>query len=434
VIRRGLTASATVGSLRDPTNQGWLRPASRGPRWRFSPKREGGSSALPSMPLALQVNLGIRLGENARWENRRMAGPLLVMTLLLAILLAAGIVYQWRGTKRDIERQPPPGRLIDAGAGRRHIYILGSGNPPVVFESGVAASSLNWRRVQAGVAEFTRACAYDRAGLGWSARRVGPTTAARAAGELRDLLAAVGVAPPWVLVGHSFGGYVALQLALYHADEIGGLVLIDPITPEDWCPPTSNQRYLIAGGRLFSYIGAVLASVGLVRLCLARLQQGSGRLGRTVLRRFGRTASATVERIVGEVTKLPAELWPAVQAHWSCPKSFVAMAAWIASVPASARSLKEAFEEAERRSSGEGTLLGHLPLVVISATHGGSSPRREHEALARLSRRGRVLLAVKGGHWAHLDDPDTVIQAIRETVETVRRAQPETTASPTAPA
>lgn len=350
---------------------------------------------------------------------------LLIVALLLAILLVAGIVYQRRGMRRDTERQPPPGRLVDAGAGPRHIYILGVGNPAVVFESGVASSSLNWRPVQVEVARFTRACAYDRAGLGWSARQRGPKTAAVAASQLREVLTAAGVAPPWVIVSHSFGGYVALQLALDHADEIAGLVLVDPITPDDWCAPTPEQRRLIMGGRIFSYIGATLASVGLVRLCLARLQQGSNRLGRAVLGRFGRRASETVERIVGEVTKLPSDLWPAVQAHWSRPKSFVVMAAWIAAVPESARSLKDTIAlAAERcRRGGGGAPLGHMPLVVMSATRGDSSPRREHQALARLSQRGRVLVPRRGGHWLHLDEPDTVIEAIRAMVDTVRRAR-----------
>ena len=62
---------------------------------------------------------------------------------------------------------PPPGQLIDVGGHRLHIHCAGTG-PVVVFESALGASSLTWRDVQALVSGFARACAYDRAGFGWS--------------------------------------------------------------------------------------------------------------------------------------------------------------------------------------------------------------------------------------------------------------------------
>src|SRR6266705_3363867 len=62
----------------------------------------------------------------------------------------------------------PPGVMLDVGGRRLHVVCLGNGRPTVLFESGIAASSLSWTRVLRDVATFTRACAYDRAGLGWS--------------------------------------------------------------------------------------------------------------------------------------------------------------------------------------------------------------------------------------------------------------------------
>src|SRR5579863_3952449 len=87
---------------------------------------------------------------------------------LLTGIVAAGFVYQALGGYLDAHRYPAPGRLVETGNGRLHLHTQGASGPVVVMESGLAASSLSWSFVQPKLAEFTRACTYDRAGLGWS--------------------------------------------------------------------------------------------------------------------------------------------------------------------------------------------------------------------------------------------------------------------------
>jgi hypothetical protein len=107
--------------------------------------------------------------------------------VLLSVLLA-GWVYQRLGARHDARVLPPPGRLFDAGGRRLHALVLGEGVPPVVFEAGIAASSLNWRAVQARVAGFTTTWAYDRAGDGWSGATGDRATAGAASARLKAAL------------------------------------------------------------------------------------------------------------------------------------------------------------------------------------------------------------------------------------------------------
>ena len=335
---------------------------------------------------------------------------MLFVIAALSAILAIGIAYQIVQSAADARRFPPPGRLAEIAPGRRlHVDCRGAGEPVVILEAGIAASSLSWSRVQPRVAGFTRVCSYDRAGLAWSETADPPSTATHLAGQLHALLAAMRLPRPYVLVGHSFGGFVVQAFASKYRDEVAGLVLVDTAYSSDWTAMTSQQRFRLRGGIFLSRVGALLARIGLVRACLALLARGSTGVPRTVAHLFGSDAKQFLDRIVGEVQKLPPELWPSVRAHWSQSKCFVAMADHLGSLTKSAAEIANCVGP-----------LGDLPMVVISADSQPAVCRAEHARLAARSTRGRHIVAAGTGHWVHLDDAELVVSSIRQVVEEAR--------------
>jgi pimeloyl-ACP methyl ester carboxylesterase len=127
-------------------------------------------------------------------------------------------------------------KFIDAGGHQLRMLIRGSGNPTVVFETGGYPASGNalesWKRVQPEVSRFTGTVAYDRAGIGLSAPGPEPRDARQIARELHTALQNAGVAPPYILVGSSFGGPLIRVFAGMFPGEVGGMVLVDPAQEE----------------------------------------------------------------------------------------------------------------------------------------------------------------------------------------------------------
>jgi pimeloyl-ACP methyl ester carboxylesterase len=156
---------------------------------------------------------------------------------LLALLLLAtvGSLYERRAEKRDRELYPPPGRLVDIGGYRLHLHCSGQG-PTVVLVYGQQGSYTDWYRVQPQIAEFARLCIYDRGGYGWSDPSPMQRVPSRIAEELHTLLHAAGEAPPYLLVGHSFGGFTALMFAHKFQAEVSGVVLVDASIPGMMAP------------------------------------------------------------------------------------------------------------------------------------------------------------------------------------------------------
>lgn len=120
-----------------------------------------------------------------------------------------------------------PGQVVEADGARLNITCVGSGSPTIVFDAGHQDWSPAWAVVQPEVARWTRACSFDRPGYGFSPPGPGPRTSERIARELHDALHALGIAGPYVLVGHAFGGYNMRAFAYAYLPEVRGLVLID---------------------------------------------------------------------------------------------------------------------------------------------------------------------------------------------------------------
>jgi pimeloyl-ACP methyl ester carboxylesterase len=333
-----------------------------------------------------------------------------VLLLVVAGLALAGLVYQAIGAARDRRTFAAPGALGPVGGHHLHYRCLGAGRPTVILEAGIAASSLTWSRVQPRVAQSTRVCSYDRAGLAWSERASSARSMVALVDELYRLLRHARIAPPYVLVAHSFGALVIRAFARAHPTEVAGLVFVDPLHPEEWCDPSPQQRQMLRGGIFLSQVGAVLAHLGVVRLCLALLSRGAPGAPRQLSRVFGRRAAELLVHMVDEVQKLPVEVLPAVQAHWSNPKAFRGMWQHLRALPACSADL---VTQRER--------FGDVPVFVLS---GGARAARWLAADARLARassNGRHIVSSRSGHWVHLDDPELVIQAIHDVVEISRQ-------------
>jgi pimeloyl-ACP methyl ester carboxylesterase len=279
----------------------------------------------------------------------------------------------------------------------------------VLLESGVAASSLSWAVVQPAIAKFTRVCAYDRAGLAWSDPPSCPRTFDRIVDELTSLLARIAPRERYVLVGHSFGSFVVRTYAARHPAQVAGIVLVDPAT--EWLTASPEHTRLLWGGRKLSRIGALLAHLGIVRACLALLTGGAPGAPRQFIRIFGPTAARTLERLVGEVRKLPPEVHPIVQALWCQPKCFHAMADHLLALERDGATIEAV------------TPPRWIPIVVISSGDQPAEQLAAHRMLADVSQCGRHLVAARSTHWVQFDEPELIVAVVKELVESRRSAE-----------
>jgi len=327
-----------------------------------------------------------------------MIAILLLLSFAVA-LVAVGFLYQWIGSYRDRIRYTRDGRWVDIGE-RRRLYVLekGSGGPTVLFESGIAATNLNWHHIQETVAQFTHTASYDRGGLGWSSRAYTARTPANISVELHAMLQRAGIKPPYVLVGHSFGGLVMRMYALLYPEEVAGVVLVDPMRPEEWPPLDPAKQNMLDRGTRLSGIAVPIARCGLARLAVTSLLCRSGRLSNFLAGAAGDGGKHVLGRVKDEVSKMPREVWPVVAAHWSRPGFYTGMSGHVQAVPETVREMQDA-----------NPIIG-IPVVLL--TPATSSPLSD-ECLRRIGDSVEQIMAVDSAHWIHLDEPELVIESIR---------------------
>jgi pimeloyl-ACP methyl ester carboxylesterase len=292
--------------------------------------------------------------------------------------------------------------MIEIGDRSWHLIDRGASGPAVIFESGISATCLNWSQVRAQVDGFARACSYDRAWLGWSDPAKSPRTTSTIIDELHALLEAAQIPPPYILVGHSFGGLLVRAYAARYSEQVAGLVLVDPLSPKEWLHASPAHSRMLRFGVRLSRRGALLARIGVVRGALALLMGGGRLVPHWIAKLSSGRGESVISRLVGEVRKMPPETWPMVRAHWCLAKSFLGMADYLQALPA---------------SSAEAVALGEpveIPVTVLSAASAPPHQLEERDGIANRSPRGRHIIARKSGHWIQLDEPELVVEAIRE--------------------
>ncbi|MGZ4279445.1 MAG: alpha/beta fold hydrolase [Solirubrobacteraceae bacterium] len=161
-----------------------------------------------------------------------MGRQLLALVLVCAVTAGCGGHGRTGSQSATAPRTAPvivgPGRLVAIGGGRSlFLNCVGSGGPTVVLEAGYGGNSLNWSAVQPRLGETTRTCAYDRAGLGNSLPIPGVHDAGDEIADLQALLEHAHIPPPYVLVGHSYGGLLVRLFAKAHPAETAGVVLVE---------------------------------------------------------------------------------------------------------------------------------------------------------------------------------------------------------------
>ncbi len=250
-----------------------------------------------------------------------------LIPLTLAVCVLAGAIWQAWSERRDRRRFPAPGSFVE----KLHVNCSGAGTP-VLLEAGVAASSVGWTLVQRQLRPDCKVCATDRPGFGWSLPSEQARTPEQFVREMDLVLRHIGV--PAILVGHSFGGLLVQLYAAGHPENVLGVVLVDPPHLSEWCDPAPSHRARLQRGARLARRGAWIVRTGFVRLALVLLTRGSPKASKAfAAASSGRAARGYLEGLVGQVSKLPRELWPLLQAHWCRASGFASIADHLESLP-----------------------------------------------------------------------------------------------------
>lgn len=291
-----------------------------------------------------------------------------------------------------------PGILVDAGGHKLHLNIRGKGSPTVIFENGSQDFSFIWSLVQPEIAAFTQTVSYDRAGYAWSEAGPGPRTAKQICYELHTALKNAGIHPPYILVGQSYGGFIVRAFARYYPKEVAGMVLVEAVG--------EDQRIFMGGD-----------TPHLIREFAKR------RVLPEVQMNF------TPPHDTLQQSTMNIEMDPLFDKF---PDSIKRMQLWAQTRPQFIQAVQGEMDWSPEdvanlyAHKGEaGYMLGNMPLIVLTRGKGGFDGRADslplenerlqsQNKLAGLSINSEHIIDNNSGHNIHVEDPATVIAAIKK--------------------
>src|SRR6266566_5176459 len=340
------------------------------------------------------------------------------MKQIRVFLLLALLIFTVSAARQGIPSAAPrdslyahPGKLVSVNGFRLNLYCMGNGSPTVVFDSGWEDWAPAWSKVQPEVAKFTRACSYDRAGAGFSDPGPMPRTSVRIAQELRTALHHAGAPGPYILVGSAFGGDNVRTFADLYMREVAGLVMVDA-DPDDLEPKEMQEETHRGHAGIISQLRDCRNAIA-EHKPLPMLPSRPGRPPRTCAQQFFRG--------------LPEAEWsPELNAKLlEIAQTKVAMYdAYLSEMEQTASD--EAYLQQHRRSFGSRPIR-----VLTSGNHGvGHLERKPPDTPERikyqqeitraqarwlgLSSNAKQIFARNSSEYIQFDEPETVINAIRE--------------------
>jgi len=323
--------------------------------------------------------------------------PLALALLMSFVAVPCTVETPHADSRLDVYAKP--GQWVTIGKDRRlNLRCSGKGSPAVVLESGNNADSMTWFKVQPEIAKFTRVCAYDRAGTGFSDGGPLPRNIDTHADDLAALINAAHIAAPVILVGHSYGTNIARRFADKHANEAAALILLDP-------PPQNVGEFSPEFEKADAEEHAGMLEA--VRRCEQGAQDG----------KLDAPPPELKACLRGPNPQFSPALNSAIHANKVRP------AFWQTII-----SITETNVDLYKQPVSKSESHGSMPLVILQPdapfedvpaelrTPMEQARQKTQQAIAATSTRSKIIRVAHSSHDVQLDRPDAVVEAVHDAI------------------
>jgi pimeloyl-ACP methyl ester carboxylesterase len=286
-------------------------------------------------------------------------------------------------SRSESSKYKPIGNIVHINSHRIHAIVSGQGTPTVILESGMGGCSLDWSLVQPQISDLATVLSYDRAGFGWSTSSHEQQTCKEYVEDLRQVLSKLNLKPPYILVGHSYGGLIMRLFASVFSSEVAGLILVDSAHESRYLPEHMDEKRQQQRNKALKLnrLGYLLSPLGLPRL---------------------------VKSFFVGSKRLPSKQQGIVKALGYRAKAYKAMYLELKSTLESGRQLQRANQ-----------LPSQLPVIILTAGKQDEDWKEQQNLMLGLTNNSKQIVVEDSWHAIQIHKPEIIIKSIREMVETL---------------